>query len=87
MKIKKLEIPEKILKDKRIKPECKIIYEYIFTKGFERIITDLNIGEIQQVVKITNQGLKRNLEKLEKFKYLVFKEYDTGMYQIHLQDC
>lgn len=85
--MKKFEIPEKILKDKRIKPECKIIYEYIYSKGYERIITDLNVGELQQVIKITNQGLKRNLEKLERFKYLIFEEYDIGMYQIHLQDC
>lgn len=87
MKLNKFKIPDKVYKDKRIKPECKMIYGYIYSKGYERIITDLNIGEIQQVVKITNQGLKRNLEKLEKLKYLIFKEYDIGMYQIHLQDC
>ena len=52
--IRHLEIPNKILKDKRIKPEGKLIYSYIYTKGFDRIITDINVGELQQVVRITN---------------------------------
>ena len=49
------EIPTKILKDKRIKPEGKLIYSYIYAKGQGRIITDLNVGELQQVVKIKNK--------------------------------
>jgi len=78
------DLPTKILKDKRIKPEGKLIYSYIYSKGQDRIITDLNVGELQQVVQISNQGLKRNLEKLEQTKYLFYKEYDVGMYTIHL---
>ena len=81
------EIPTKILKDKRIKPEGKLIYSYIYAKGQDRIITDLNVGELQQVVKIKNKGLKRNLERLEQLKYLIYKEYDTGMYTINLLGC
>jgi len=80
-------IPTKILKDKRIKPEGKLIYSYIYSKGQDRIITDLNVGELQQVVKIKNKGLKRNLERLEQLKYLIYKEYDTGMYTINLLGC
>ena len=64
-------IPTKILKDKRIKPEGKLIYSYIYSKGQDRIITDLNVGELQQVVKINNQGLRKNLERLEQSKYLI----------------
>ena len=30
------------------------------------------------------KGLRKNLELLEKLKYLVFQEYDTGMYTITL---
>ena len=45
---------------------------------------DKNIGEIQQTIKIKNEGLRKNLEVLEKLKYLVFQEYDTGMYTITL---
>ena len=80
-------IPTKILKDKRIKPEGKLIYSYIYSKGQDRIITDLNVGELQQVVKINNKGLKRNLERLEQLKYLIYKECDTGMYTINLLGC
>ena len=81
------EIPTNILKDKRIKPEGKLIFSYIYVKGQDRIITDLNVGELQQVVKIKNKGLKRNLERLEQLKYLIYKEYDTGMYTINLLGC
>ena len=81
------DIPTKILKDKRIKPEGKLIYSYIYAKGQDRIITDLNVGELQQVVKIKNKGLKRNLERLEQLKYLIYKEYDTEMYTINLLGC
>lgn len=81
------DIQTMILKDKRIKPEVKLIYSYICAKGQDRIITDLNVGELQQVVKINNKGLKRNLERLEQLKYLIYKEYDTGMYMINLLGC
>ncbi|MDE5539456.1 MAG: hypothetical protein K2J20_03095 [Bacilli bacterium] len=77
----------KILKDKKIKPEGKMIYYYIYSKGQDRIITDLNVGELQQVVKINNKGLRRNLERLARLKYLIYKEYDTGMYTINLLGC
>ena len=81
------QIPNEVWKDKRIRPEGKIIYAYIYSKGFNRIITDINVGELQQVVKISNQGLKKNLERLELLKYLVYKEYDIGMYTINLLGC
>ena len=87
MKLRHYEIPDKIWKDKRIRPEGKLVYAYIYSKGYNRIITDLNIGELQQVVKINNLGLKKNLERLEKLKYLIYNEYDTGMYTINLLGC
>ena len=34
--------------------------------------------------KIKNKGLKKSLEILEELKYLVYQEYDTGMYTITL---
>ena len=84
MKIRHLEVAESIWKDKRIPKETKLIYSYIYTKGFERIITDINIGEIQRVVNIKNKDLKKSLQILEELKYLIYKEYSNGMYTITL---
>ncbi len=84
MKIRHLEVPQKIWIDKRIPKETKLIYSYIYAKGFERIITDINIGEIQKVVNIKNVGLRKSLELLEKLKYLIYQEYGVGMYTIKL---
>jgi len=84
MKIRHLEVADSIWKDKRIPKETKLIYSYIYTKGFERIITDINVGEIQRVVNITNIGLRKSLQILEKLKYLIYKEYSNGMYTITL---
>lgn len=84
MKIRHLEVADSIWKDKWIPKETKLIYSYIYTKGFERIITDINIGEIQKVVNIKNKGLRKSLELLEQLKYLIYKEYSNGMYTIKL---
>ena len=84
MLIRKFKTPESIWKDKRIPKETKYIYSYIYSKGFDRIITDINIGEIQQTIKIKNNGLKKSLDILEQLKYLVYQEYGTGMYTITL---
>lgn len=84
MLIRKFKIPGSIWKDKRIPKETKYIYSYIYSKGFDRIITDINIGEIQQTIKIKNKGLKKSLEILEELKYLVYQEYSTGHYTITL---
>lgn len=84
MKIKHLVIPQDIWKDKRIPKETKLIYTYIYSKGFERIITDINVGEIQRVVNIKNKGLRNSLRILEELKYLIYKEYSNGMYTIKL---
>ena len=84
MKITKFQIPTAIWKDKRIPKETKYVYSYIYQKGFNRIITDINIGEIQQTIKIKNKGLKKSLDILEQLKYLVYQEYATGMYTITL---
>lgn len=84
MKIRHIEVAESIWKDKRIPKETKLIYSYIYTKGFERIITDINIGEVQRVVNITNIGLRKSLQILEELKYLIYKEYSNGMYTITL---
>ena len=84
MLIRKYQISKEIWKDKRIPKETKYIYSYIYSKGFDRIITDINIGEIQQTIKIKNKGLKKSLDILEQLKYLVYQEYSTGMYTITL---
>ena len=84
MRVRHLEVPEMIWKDKRIPKETKLIYSYIYTKGFERIITDINVGEIQRVVNIKNKGLRKSLRILEELKYLIYKEYSNGMYTITL---
>ena len=77
MNRKQLEVSQKIWKDKRIPKETKYIYSYIYSKGFDRIITDINIGEIQQTIKIKNRGFKKSLDILEQLKYLVYQEYAT----------
>ena len=84
MKIRHLEVADSIWKDKRIPKETKLIYSYIYTKGMMRIITDINIGEIQKVVNIKNKGLRKSLKILEELKYLIYKEYSNGMYTIKI---
>lgn len=85
MKIRHLDISNhKIWRDKNIKPEAKEIYAYLYVEGFDRIISHLNVGEIQQTIRITNKGLRKNLDILQKYKYLKFKEYHTGMYEYHI---
>lgn len=84
MKIRHLEVAESIWKDKRIPKETKLIYSYIYTKGFERIATHIDVGEIQKVVNIKNKGLRKSLNILEELKYLIYKEYSNGMYTIKL---
>ena len=83
---KQHEIQQRIWKDKDIKFEGKIIYNYLYSKGYDKLLINLNVGELQQIVKISNQGLKKNLEKLETSQYLLYKEYDKGMYAITLLD-
>lgn len=84
MKLRQPKIPDKLWKDSRIKFEGKMIFGYILAKGYDRLVIDLNVGEIQQTVPITNVGLLKNLEKLERCKYLTFKKYSKGMYTITL---
>lgn len=84
MKIRHLEIAQDIWKDKRIPIETKLIYSYIYSKGFEKLIVNINVGEIQRIVNIKNIGLRKNLELLEKLKYLIYKEYSNGLYTIKI---
>ena len=84
MGIRHLEVPQSIWKDKKIPKETKLIYSYIYSKGFERLITDINVGEIQGVVNIKNVGLRKSLKILEQLKYLIYTEYSNGMYTIKL---
>lgn len=82
--MKRLEVPPRLWKDKNINPEGKKIFAYIYSKGYDRNILHLNVGEIQQELSITNVGLKKHLGILEKYKYLIYNEYSKGMYMIHL---
>ena len=79
-----MKVPPRVWNDKEIKPEGKLIYSYIYSKCFDRIVTNLYVGELQQVVRISNKGLKNNLEKLEKNNYITYEEYANGMYTIGL---
>ena len=74
----------KIWKDKNIKPECKRIYAYLHSIGYEKSEFYINIGDIQQFIQIKNVGFRNNLKILEQLNYLVYKEFDTGMYEIHI---
>ena len=80
MRIRYLEVPKEIWKNKNIPKEPKYFYSYIYTKGFGRIITDINVGEIQQVINIKNKGLRKSLKILEELKYLIYQEYSNRMY-------
>ena len=84
MKKKQFIVDPTIWGNKRIPREAKYIFSYIYSKGFNRYITDINVGELQQVLKITNVGLRKNLKILEELKYLVYEEYANGMYTIRL---
>ena len=74
----------RIWKDKHIKPECKRIYAYLHSIGYGGSEFYINIGDIQQDIRIKNVGFRNNLKMIEKFKYLVYDEFDTGMYEIHI---
>ena len=84
MKLKVNNELQKIWKDKRIPKETKLIYSYIYAKGLDKIIIDINVGEIQKVINIKNKRLRKNLKILEELKYLIYKEYDVGMYTISI---
>ena len=74
----------RIWKDKKIKPETKEIYAFLYSMGFDKTIMNINIGDIQRKISIKNVGFRNNLKILEDNKYLLFKEYDNGMYEIHI---
>lgn len=83
--IKHLDISNhKIWEDKKIKPKAKEIFAYLYVEEFEKTISHLNVGEIQQTVRIKNKGLRKILEQLQNNNYLRFKEYHTGMYEYHI---
>lgn len=79
-----LKVPNKIWKDKRIKKECKIIYSLIYSKCYNQTIIHLNVGDIQQDIKIKNKALRKHLDNLKVLNYIDVKEYATGLYMIHL---
>lgn len=73
-----------VWKDKRVPKEAKYIYSYIYSKNMNELLMDINVGELQNIIRITNTGLRKNLELLEKLKYLMYNEYSNGMYTITL---
>ena len=72
-----LEVSDKIWKDKRIKKECKIIYSIIYSRCYNKTVMHLNVGDIQQDIKIKNKALKKHLDNLQNFNYINVKEYAT----------
>lgn len=72
----------KIWKDRKIKPEAKEIYAYLYSEGFDRTISNINIGRVQKEVKsIKNIAFRKNMQLLEKYNYIKFREYDIGLYE------
>lgn len=72
----------KIWKDRNIKPEAKEIYAYLYSEGFDRTISNINIGRVQKEVKsIKNIAFRKNMQLLEKYNYIKFREYDIGLYE------
>ncbi len=72
----------KIWKDRNIKPEAKEIYAYLYSEGFDKTISNINIGRVQKEVKrIKNIAFRKNMQLLEKYNYIKFREYDIGLYE------
>ena len=74
----------RIWEDKNIKPECKRIYSYLYSIGYDKIDFFVNIGDIQPIIQIKNVGFRNNLKLLEDNDYLIFYEYANGMYDISI---
>ena len=84
-KVRKLNMRgHKIWCDRNIKPECKRIFAYLYSLGFDKAEIYVNIGDIQPFIKIKNNAFKKNLEILNKFRYIKYFEYCNGMYEIHI---
>lgn len=71
----------RVWNDKRIKPEANEIFAYLYANGFNKIIVHLNVGNLQQLTRIKNKGLRKNLKLLQDNNYIRFKEYHNGMYK------
>ena len=71
----------RVWNDKKIKPEAKEIFAYLYANGFNKIIAHLNIGDLQQLTRIKNKGLRKILKLLQDNNYIRFKEYHNGMYE------
>lgn len=51
-KRKQLDITDHMIwKDKNIKPETKEIFAYLYSEGFDKTISNINIGRVQKEVK------------------------------------
>ena len=71
----------RVWNDKKIKPEAKEIFAYLYANGFNKIIAHLNVSDLQQVTIIKNKGLRKILKLLQDNNYIRFKEYHNGMYE------
>ena len=57
-KRKQLDITDHMIwKDKNIKPETKEIFAYLYSEGFDKTISNINIGRVQKEVKSINDYL------------------------------
>lgn len=83
MKKDQLDITDhKIWKDKNINPEAKEVYSYLYEEALNRITTCISIGRVQGECKhIKNKAFKKILNLLEQNNYIVFREYDNGLYE------
>lgn len=78
-------IDPRILKDKNIKFETKLIYKILCAEQSDRCrFTSISIGKVQKTLSISNVGFKKNLQILENNNYIKFTEYDKGLYTYEL---
>ena len=52
--------------------------------GFDKPEFSFNIGDIQPIMKIKNVAFRKNLQILEKYRYLMYEEYSRGLYDISI---
>ena len=71
-----------IWKDRNIKSEAKEIFAYLYSEGFDKTLSNINIGRVQKEIKsIRNIAFRKNLQQLEQYNYIKFREYDNGLYE------
>ena len=79
MPSKQFKIPDTIWDNKNISPECKEIYSYLYSKGFDRTIFHFNIGEIIAEAREKKGLSQRQLAKLAKINNSELSKIEAGI--------